>query len=277
MIIDKDGNEYVVFDDHTHSGVRPNTPLLSPYGNAFSDSQMIANMDANGVDTVVTFPLANPHTDYRVENERLIGYMQAHPDRIVAFARIQPFFGERAVADVADYASRGVRGLKFHPFMDGGANPVNNRELMFPLMAEASKHDLVVLIHSGETWNSAPSLIGDLADNFPKVQFIIGHSGLWEFHQDAIVTARRCPNVWLDTAEVAPPGVIRGLADAVGAHRILYGSDHPLIPFGWEIGKVMKYTGLPPADLRKIMGENLAKLLSFPLKPATGKVKLMSI
>src|SRR5947208_11899063 len=49
---------------------------------------------------VVGFPKANPHTDYRIENERIIGSMKAHPTRIVAFARINPYFGAKAVADI---------------------------------------------------------------------------------------------------------------------------------------------------------------------------------
>src|SRR5207249_3657618 len=114
-----------------------------------------------------------------------------------------------------------------------------------------------------ETWNSAPALIGDLADSFPDVTFIIGHSGLWEFHQEAIVVAKRSPNVYLDVAEVSPPGVVRHLVQAVGPERVLYGSDHPMIPFGFELGKVMKYAGLGPSDLRAVLGLNLARLLGM--------------
>jgi predicted TIM-barrel fold metal-dependent hydrolase len=150
--------------------------------------------------------------------------------------------------------------------MDGGANPVNNPELMFPLMEAAGQHKLTVLIHSGESWNSAPALIGDLAERFPDVTFIIGHSGLWEFHRQAILVARRSPNVYLDVAEVAPPGVVNTLVREAGAERVLFGSDHPFIPFGFELGKVAKYSDLTPDEIRLVLGENLARLLGVTIK-----------
>ncbi len=258
MLVDDRGNEYFVFDCHTHLGSRPNANLGH---RSFDVDQMVADMDACGVDMVVGFPMANPHTDYRDQNQRLLAFMQRYPDRIVAFARIQPFFGAKAAADVREYAARGVKGLKLHPFMDFGGNPINNRDLIFPVIEAASPSRMTVLIHSGESWNSSPALIGDLAQHFPDVTFIIGHSGLWEFHQQAIEVARRVPNVFLDTAETAPPGVIHSLVHGTSADRVLYGSDHPFIPFGFEIGKVAKYAGLTPAELRPVLGENLARLL----------------
>ena len=261
MIRIGDAEPFFVLDAHTHMGRRQmKNSLMASRGEEFGLDQMIADMDRVGVDMVCAFPLANPHTDYREENERIIKFMTEAPDRILAYARIQPFFGRKAAEDILEYGARGVRGLKFHPFLDGGGMPVNDRNMMFPLMEAAAEAGLVVLIHSGESWNTAPSLIGDLADNFRTVQFIIAHSGLWEFHQEAIVTARKHPNIYLDTAEVAPPGVITTLVSEVGADRILYGSDHPMIPFGWEISKILKYAELDLGQMALIMGRNLAEL-----------------
>jgi predicted TIM-barrel fold metal-dependent hydrolase len=269
MLRGSDGTEYFVFDCHTHLGSRPNATL----GHAsFDAEQMIADMDACGVDMVVGFPMANPHTDYRAQNFRLIEFMQRHPQRIVAFARIQPYFKEQAAADIAEYARLGVKGLKLHPFMDFGGTAVNSRELIFPLMEVAAAHAMVVLIHSGESWNSSPALIGDLARHFPAATFIIGHSGLWEFHEQAIEVAQRLPNVFLDTAETAPPGVIHSLVRKTSAERVLYGSDHPFIPFGFEIGKVAKYAGLTPTELRPVLGENLARILGVSFNRAGRRV-----
>jgi hypothetical protein len=39
------------------------------------------------------------------------------------------------------------------------------------------------------------------------------------------------------------------------------GFDHPFIPFGFEIGKVARYAGLTLAELRPVLGENVARLL----------------
>lgn len=121
----------------------------------------------------------------------------------------------------------------------------------------------MVIIHSGESWNCTPALIGDLASSFPTVRFVAAHSGLWDYHQEAIVTAQRVPNLYLDTAEVAPPGVVANLVRGVGADRVLYGSDHPMIPLGWELRKVAQYAGLSSDEIAEVLGGNLLRLLGM--------------
>src|SRR5438132_3619777 len=113
MMPDRTGRGHFVIDQRVGGGMRPARSTTA--SSSYMSEELLANMDANGVDMVVAFPKANPHTDYRVENERIIGWMREHPTRIVAFARINPYFGAKAVADVHDYAAKGARGLKIHP------------------------------------------------------------------------------------------------------------------------------------------------------------------
>jgi predicted TIM-barrel fold metal-dependent hydrolase len=271
MIVDGQGNEYFVFDDHTHMGPRASPSLSFP--STYEIEPMLEDMDRCGIDMAVAFPRSNPHTDYREQNELILSYQEKHPDRIVAFARIQPLFRDTARTDIAEYAKRGIRGLKFHPIIDGGNNAVNHRDLMFPLMEEASATRMTVLIHSGSAWNCSPSLIGDLASNFPDVSFVIGHSGLWDNHQEAISTARRVPNVYLDVSELAGPPIVRLVVREVGKDRVMYGSDHPMNPFGFELGKVAKYAELTTDELHAVLGLNVARLLQIDPKP-NGRVRV---
>ena len=262
MLRDAGGTSYFVFDAHTHIGSRT-TPSLLRRDDDFDGDDMVANLDASGVDRVVSFPRMNPHTDYSVPNQRVLQFAREHPTRIVPFVRINPYYGKQAVDQVHEYAALGARGVKLHPFMDFGSVPVNSRDLVFPVVEAAGEHDLVVTIHSGESWNCTPALIGDLASSFPGVRFVAAHSGLWEYHQEAIVTAQRAPNLYLDTAEVAPPGVVANLVRGAGADRVLYGSDHPMIPLGWELRKVAQYAGLSSDEIAAVLGGNLLRLLGM--------------
>src|SRR5215475_1972199 len=124
MITDKAGRAHFVIDQHVHVGTRPARSTTA--SNSYLPDELIANMDANGVDMMVGFPKANPHTDYRIENDRIISEMKQHPTLIVAFARINPYFGANAFADVHDYASNGALGLKIHPLLDFSGNLVND-------------------------------------------------------------------------------------------------------------------------------------------------------
>lgn len=178
MITDTAGRAHFVIDQHVHVGMRPARSTTA--SSSYLPDELLANMDANGVDMVVGFPKANPHTDYRVENERIIAAMKQHPTRIIGFARINPYFGAKAVADVHDYAAKGALGLKIHPLRDFSGNRVNDPELMFPIVEAAQAENLLLLVHSGNSWNCAPTLIADLARNFPKANFVIAHSAGFE-------------------------------------------------------------------------------------------------
>ena len=45
-------------------------------------------------------------------------------------------------------------------------------------------------------------------------------------------------------------------------------SDHPTLPFGFEIGKIVKYAGLNSDQLDLILGKNRARLLRIEPKPS---------
>ena len=48
-------------------------------------------------------------------------------------------------------------------------------------------------------------------------------------------------------------------------------SDQPTLPFGFEIGKIVKYAGLNSDHLDLILGKNLARLLRIEPKPSAPK------
>jgi predicted TIM-barrel fold metal-dependent hydrolase len=269
MITDTSGRAHFVIDQHVHVGMRPARSTTA--SSSYLPEELLANMDANGVDMVVGFPKANPHTDYRVENERIINAIKQHPTRIVAFARINPYFGAKAVADIADYAKMGVKGLKIHPIRDFSGNRVNDPELMFPIIDAAQKANLLILVHSGEWWNCSPSLIADLARNFTKTNFVMAHSAGFGGHQEAIAVARHQDNLYVDTASNGYPDITSNVVRALGPERVLYGSDHPTLPFGFELGKIVKYANLNSDQLDLILGRNLARLLGIDPKPSAPK------
>jgi hypothetical protein len=48
-------------------------------------------------------------------------------------------------------------------------------------------------------------------------------------------------------------------------------SDYPTLPFGFEIGKIVKYAGLNSDQLDLILGKNLARRLRIEPKPSAPK------
>jgi len=190
MITDKAGRAHFVMDQHVHVGLRPARSTTA--SSSYLPGELIVNMNANGVDMVVAFPKANPHTDYRVENERIIASMKEHPTRIVAFARINPYFGAKAVADIREYAAMGVRGIKLHPIRDFSGNRVNDPELMFPLIEAIQETNLLVLVHR----RSRPQLPQDQLRN-GALSGVWGPSGGYRGRPSPRQPVRRYSLEWL--------------------------------------------------------------------------------
>lgn len=65
---------------------------------------------------------------------------------------------------------------------------------------------------------------------------------------------------------------------AVGADRVLYGSDHPATPMRLEVEKVAKYCKMTPSELALVLGQNWLRLLEIPTpEPAGPVVRLVDL
>ncbi len=51
----------------------------------------------------------------------------------------------------------------------------------------------------------------------------------------------------------------------VGLERVMFGSDHPMNPFAYELGKIVKYAELTTDELHAVLGRNIARLVGADL------------
>ena len=124
---------------------------------------------------------------------------------------------------------------------------------------------------------SNPIDVQELANDFPRVNFVIPHFGAG-FFREALMVAATCSNVYLDTSSSNKwmdwqPGalsltdVFRRALRVAGPRRLLFGSDSSWFPRGW-VGKVFddQVRALTELDAdadtaRAIFGGNLLRLL----------------
>lgn len=263
MIKSKNGRDIFVVDCHAHVGENSLMRRFGANREKYLAEQAVEMSDDVGIDTMLAFPVSNPHTDYSRDNNRVLEWASHFPDRIVPFIRLQPHFEAAAVADVHRYAAAGARGIKFHPRIDGGYI-INDDFLIRPIVEAAIEHNLVMLFHTGETYNASAGLLGDLATMYPEGNFIAGHMGMLDSYHDAVAYASRLDNFYLDTTDFWPPTLIQRAVQKVGAHKVVFGTDMPYIPAAAEADKVMNHCGLDDDELEQVMGGNLVKL--FDLK-----------
>lgn len=247
---------------HAHMGESSLLKRFRGMEPRFHGAEMVKLMDHYGIDVTVGFGMAKPTSDYSDDTINILKGAREFPNRIVPFARMNPHVPNSPEL-VERFVAEGAKGLKFHPFWD--AFQANDKYLVHPILEAAEPHGLVCLFHSGESWLTLPSLIWDLAHDFPELRFIIGHSGLYGFDAEAMAVAKRRENLWLDTTELYPPERFRVIVDAIGKERLLMGTDAPYINAGIEIEKVLRFGRLTDDELDCVLGRNMANL--FDLNP----------
>jgi predicted TIM-barrel fold metal-dependent hydrolase len=145
---------------------------------------------------------------------------------------------------------------------------------MKPILTVMEERGVPLLLHTNETLGHPYPGKGktpldrffELARSCPKLPIVLGHwGGGLLFYELMPEVAKALTHVFYDTA--ASPFLYSKKiyllgCEIAGADRILFGSDFPLLSPGryfQEIGE----SGVKTEDQRKILGQNLARLLGL--------------
>ena len=135
----------------------------------------IRSMDEAGIDKAIIMTI----TDMPALNENALELIAEacarYPGRLVGFARMHPFYGDRAL-DLLERAFRdyAFKGLKLHP-VSSIAHPAGDETLR--LIRKAAQHSAPTLFHCGDEPLTTPLAIGLAAKACPEATIILGHMG----------------------------------------------------------------------------------------------------
>jgi hypothetical protein len=179
-----------------------------------------------------------------------------HPDRFVGYAVANPWFGDRAVAELRRAFGSGLKALFLHPPVQGFqlSDP-----LVDPLVEVAIEHGVPIYAHTGTPICAEPFQLAALARRFPQGRFIMGHMGYADFWYDAIPAGQSSDNIWLETSHIDPDLILNGLA-SLGAARFLFGSCAPYSSVKVELAKISTLP-LDEHDRALVLGGNAGELL----------------
>jgi predicted TIM-barrel fold metal-dependent hydrolase len=247
----------------------------------FADqATMLRAMDAAGVGHCVLLGWYwEQHETCVWHNAVMAEWVQASPDRFSAFASVQPRAGAAALENLKRSRDAGLGGVgEVFPAAQGFAMDDPGWE---KVLAWAAAEKLPVNLHVPEpAGRDYPGYIAAplhdyqrLARRHPRVNFIFAHwGGLLPLLALNPAVRADLRNVYYDTAAsplLYDPAVYRRVADAVGAEKILFGSDYPLRVFPREqrepdfarpVAEVKK-SGLTGKELALVLGGTLRKLL----------------
>jgi len=217
-------------------------------------------MDRAGVDLSCLNSIYHP--EGTTANDLTQKLVAAHPDRFVGFAYVSPVMPERVVPELTRaIGDLGFVGIKLYPFSTPWAL---NRPEWDPIYAFADEHRLPILIHTEEEDRCYPRYIQEVAPRYPNATFVAGHSGNTPGGRaQAIKAAVSCENVYCETCSTfRSPGAIEELVDGAGAHKVLFGSDMPLMDPRAQLGKVI--TARISRDAKRLItGVNAARILGM--------------
>ena len=221
-------------------------------------AQMIATMDRCGVEAIVS----SGHTalaDMVRGNAEIAAVSERHKGRWYAYLTYNPNYPDEGREEIERYESRSTYvGIKLHP--SGHSYPITGDRFK-PVLEFAASRRLIVLTHTwGKSAYDRPELLAQVAERYPQIDFLAGHSGHGEFDK-CMEVAREYANVYLElTAVYAVRGVIEQMVETTGAHKIVFGCDLPWFDPHYAIGCVAM-AHISENARRAILRENALRLL----------------
>lgn len=239
----------MIIDAHAHLGV------LGRFSATADDLLRMA--DRAGIDRMIVSHCDAIFADTQAGNNALAAAMCAHPDRILGYAAFTSAYHGPAVLDEIDRCvnDQGMCGLKIYSARGRSvAEPA-----MWPIIHHATELGLPILAHA------TAAEIEVLARQAPDATFLIAHLGeqpganLWQ----TLEMARSHPNVVLDlTGSQIYAGMVEACVLTVGAERVVFGTDMPLLEPQVQIQKVYA-AQLDPVPRRLILGGNAARIFGL--------------
>lgn len=234
----------MVIDFHNHIGRKK--------GLTFTDEDLLARMDASGVDRAVVFSFPE-----NINNGFIQEACRRHPDRLTGFTTVNPW-DENAEAELEACLDGGrMKGIKLHSLKHGFN--FDNHLLLDPIFEIARKYKVPVIAYGAANVLCVSNMFEEMARTFPDVPLVMAHSGQMYEAKPAISAAARTKNLYLETSTVFAVNIQKQLAD-VGCERIVMGSDMPYGDYDLEMMKIRGEVSDAKA-LAAILGVNAQTLI----------------
>jgi len=226
---------------------------------------LLEAMRESGIDYSVV--IAHPPL---ISNEFVLELAQEHPE---LFAVVNlPKDAPRPSELLRSYVKQGAKALKIHPAADGeGVQSTRYKKLL----KTAQELGIPVIIHTGcihsrliykDVHQSRAELFKKWYESYPDLKFILAHMNYHE-PQVALDLCEKYENLFVDTSW-QPAEVIGEAVRRMGAERILFGSDWPLVGSNMKVGRqrideCIEIGILNENQAQLILGENACKLLGL--------------
>ncbi len=246
----------------------------SPNARLATADELIASMDKDGVDISVVLNYGWATHELCVEtNDYIVESIARYPQRLVGFCTIQPRSLEAALDEIERCVKGGIRGVgEMRPDMQ--LLDLRDEEVLEPFIEVITKHNLILLTHASEPVGHeypgkggiTPEVLYPLIASFPELTLVCAHwGGGLPFYALMPEVKKAMSNVFFDTAAspfLYSPQIYNQVIQLVGADKILFGSDYPLLAQS-RLLKEIKSLDLPEETERLLLSGNAQRLLGI--------------
>ncbi len=221
--------------------------LIKRAAESFADPTgegLLASMEESGIDFTCICAVDNIETEAlttelaQTQNQLVGQIAQNNPDKVMAFAGIDPRRPNATDMLKQCFEEFGMKGLKYHP--DYGFDPAGPES--YKLLEIVQENGGILQSHTGplrppsRCKYAEPALLADLAVDFPDLNVIGAHMGLINWRPWAALASHQ-PTLYGDLAmwDVIAFGhydlfcrELRDLIDFAGVEKVLFGTDAPI-------------------------------------------------
>jgi hypothetical protein len=246
----------------------------NPNARLATADELIDSMDENGIDISVIANYGWTTHELCVEiNDYILESIARYHGRLVGFCSVQPNSYDDAIAEIERCAKGGIRGIgEIRP--DIQLFDLGNDTAMKPFVEVMRKHKLILLIHASEPVGRdypgkggiTPDVLYPFIASFPDLTIVCAHwGGGLPFYALLPEVKQAMHNVLFDTAAsplLYDSQIYSQVIQLVGANRILFGSDYPLLTQRRLLNEIGSLD-LPGEVMNLILSGNAQRLLGI--------------
>ena len=237
--------------------------LAERWGREVSPAQMVDEMNAAGVAKAVLVSGWGP-----VDSVPWVkAALKAYPDRFAGSHIVDPREGLKALHRINDLVrNEGYRLIRMLGFV---VQQSYGEAVYYPVYAKCAELGVPVGVNVGIPGPRVPSRCQDpfpldeVCCHFPELTVIMSHGGEpWE--ELCVKLMLKWPNLFYMTSAFAPkyyPKAIMNYLNTRGSDRILWASDHPVIPFQRRLAEMPNVAFRDEATKAKFLGGNAKRLI----------------
>jgi predicted TIM-barrel fold metal-dependent hydrolase len=235
---------------------------------------LIENMDRDEVDVSVIVNYGWSTRELCIEtNDYILESVNRYPKRLFGFGAVADFQSDNSLKEIERCARGGLRGIgELRP--DCQPPGFCQKSALEPFAASLKKNKLLMMTHASEPvghiypgkGTASPGMLYWFITAFPEVTLICAHwGGGLPFYALMPEVNKALANTYFDTA-ISPflyrPEIYSQVNRLVGAKKILFGSDYPVMTPG-RILKEIEASDLSNDEKSCVTSGNARKLLGI--------------